>query len=836
MKYDIMLELGASALLLVALICMRLRKSVAGKSNRNYFIYMCSLWVTAMLDMGKALLLNRGAAIPAVVDYVVLDLFFMSHTLMGYFLLRYTIEMLPEDDTSVRIHRIIGMVGILAEALMLIISNSAGWFFRFSKGVYEETSAFFVLYLIGALFLYDALIIMISKKQFFTRQQTLTAAVCVISSALIPVAMVLLKTPVLFTYFVLILGSFGLLFTLDTPEYFMLLTAREELQAARSQAEVDRETALRAKTEAENARASAELEAAVADAARLLAEEARDQAEGARLEAEQASGAKSKFLANMSHEIRTPINGILGMNELLLAELTDPALREYALNIQSASKSLLALVNDTLDLSKIERGKMELVETVYSLSVLIRDCFGLVEHQAVEKGLSLVVENDPELPDKLYGDEVRVRQIISNLLTNAVKYTKEGSVTLRVNGSEPIGSKMRLRVSVIDTGIGISPENQTMLFRAFQRLDEINTKDIEGTGLGLQITSQLLEMMGGTIELTSEYGKGSEFYVEIPQRIEEAKPIGDLSSLSLVRRAVTKTVEEKTEGSENRDGKKAAALGDCEFTAPGKTVLVVDDVAVNRKVVLGLLKNTQMELESASGGEQAVEMALQKKYDLILMDHMMPGTDGVEALRLIRQKRGGINENTPIVVLTANAVVGAREEYMLAGFSDYLTKPIRKAELFRCLHEQLDEAKTAEEQTDAESEGGGADWIADLERYIDVQAGLIQCGMNEELYRSVLFGYLSDGQYDGLCKAFEEKDWKNYRIRIHGVRNTALKIGAETLSERARQLEEAMTKNRTEYVEQNHETFMSYYAELLEYVRQGVASVDKNGTELSNDN
>ncbi len=405
---------------------------------------------------------------------------------------------------------------------------------------------------------------------------------------------------------------------------------------------------------------------------------ANEEAEKAKTDAIAAANAKSVFLANMSHEIRTPINAILGMDTMILRECNDNEILEYAGNIQSASQTLLSLINDILDFSKIETGKLELVVGDYALSSLINDVYHMLIGKAKEKGLALNVESDKNLPAKLYGDEVRIRQIIVNILNNAIKYTKKGSVTLTVGMSElklsdtpdhsndsksdDITDKNTIiTFRIADTGIGIKNENIAHLFDSFSRFDEEKNKYIEGTGLGLAITKQLVDLMNGEIFVTSEYGKGSVFTVSIPQKIVSDLKIGDIS--------------EKYNEASNKKKKKAT------FTAPDANVLVVDDVKMNINVFKALLKRTEINVDSAMSGSEALDMIKEKKYDIIFLDHMMPDMDGIETYQNMKMLEDNPNKDTTVVMLTANAIMGAKEEYLGIGFSDYLSKPVQAPKL-----------------------------------------------------------------------------------------------------------------------------------------------------------
>ena len=380
------------------------------------------------------------------------------------------------------------------------------------------------------------------------------------------------------------------------------------------------------------------------------------------LEAQESNTAKSTFLANMSHEIRTPINAIMGMNELILREEPNDTIREYSENINIASKSLLDLINDILDFSKIEQGKMEITEEEYGVKPMITGVIAMIGVKADEKGLSLHTNISENLPTTLLGDEKRIREIMVNLLNNSVKYTEKGSVTFSVDHEDIGDNAAVLVISVKDTGIGIREEDREKLFNRFERLDSKKNKNIEGTGLGLAISSRLISLMGGTIECRSTYGKGSEFIVRIPQKIINADPIGNISKY---RQGESKPEDNKRE----------------KFICPGAEILVVDDNDMNIKVAAGLLRVVKAQVTTCKSAADMFVVTKDKKFDIILLDHMMPIMDGIEALEELRKLKDNINNNTPVIALTANAIVGAREMYLEKGFSDYLSKPMRINEL-----------------------------------------------------------------------------------------------------------------------------------------------------------
>lgn len=370
-----------------------------------------------------------------------------------------------------------------------------------------------------------------------------------------------------------------------------------------------------------------------------------------------AMNTQSRFLANMSHEIRTPINTIIGLNEMTLREenISDEV-AENANNIQSASKMLLGIINDILDYSKIEAGKMEVVPARYETSAIFSDIVNTTWVRAHEKKLEFRVNVSPKLPSMLFGDEIRIKQILNNLLSNAIKYTKEGSVTLYVEGEQTGPDEILLKMSVNDTGMGIRKDDMKHLFNSFERVNEQNTKGIEGTGLGLSIVNQLVNLMGGKVTVDSIYQKGSTFTVTIPQKIVSVVPIGKINY--------------------NRTAKRTRSTYKKSFEASEAKVLVVDDNDMNLLVAKKLLRDTKVQLSLAHSGEECLKLTAKNGYDVIFMDHVMPEMDGEKTLEMVRNQEGGFCRNVPVIALTANAMSGAEEKYRNMGFTDYLAKPI----------------------------------------------------------------------------------------------------------------------------------------------------------------
>ena len=384
---------------------------------------------------------------------------------------------------------------------------------------------------------------------------------------------------------------------------------------------------------------------------------------------EDLNRAQKRFFSSMSHEIRTPVNAIIGFNESTLRENISEEVRENAQNIEVASKLLLHTINEILDMSRLETGGMEIVCTDYRTTAMLSDIVSLVWLRAQEKGLEFVIRVDPAMPTSLHGDEVRIKQLLLNVVSNAVKYTREGSVTLAISGRTDEQGVFYAVYDVTDTGIGIREENIPQLFSAFQRVDEQSTHAIEGTGLGLSIVKQLLDMMGGSVTVTSEYGKGSNFHIEIPQQVADSTPVGEVN---LRRTARDETVRR-----------------DSAFAAPKLSILAVDDTPMNLKVLAKLLKDTGVSLDTAASGAEALKRTSEKRYDLILMDHQMPEMDGIECLHRIREQTDGLNRDSKIVCLTANVGADMERLYMQEGFDGYLEKSlsgkVRDAEIMRLL-------------------------------------------------------------------------------------------------------------------------------------------------------
>lgn len=525
--------------------------------------------------------------------------------------------------------------------------------------------------------------------------------------------------------------------------------------------------------------------------------------------ADRANKMKSDFLANMSHEIRTPINAVLGMNTIILRETREASTRQYASDQKRSAQILLGIVNDILDFSKIESDKLEVVNTRYQTAELLKDTVSLIRPRMDEKGLDFIIAAAPELPAVLNGDEERIRQIYVNILTNAAKYTKKGSVSFTVY-PEVFEDKLSICARIEDTGIGIKPENLDKIFDSFQRVDEKKNRTIEGTGLGLAITKKLISLMDGEIIVESTYGEGSTFIVRIPQVTEGTETVGEV------------------------DFKVRDSVGDEPATYKRKkfsgTILAVDDVEMNLKVVRMYLKDSGLTVDTAMSGKECLECIERKKYDIIFLDHMMPEMDGIETLKILKESEN-CNKETPIVMLTANAIRGAMEEYLALGFDAYLSKPLEADKLEQMIERYLTPVEETVETAESEESGDMAEItdekaIPENDR-IDIQIGLSYCMEDKDFYRDMLSTYIkeSDDKKKTLAASIENGDIKACTVTIHAIKSTSKTIGANGLSDMAFELEMAGKEGNLDIIKAGHEGLLAEYDAVLKGAEKILAAM-----------
>lgn len=632
MIYNISFELASLfflAIMYINFVTQYSREAKKVKINRHFKYLIILGFMDNFWDVLSAVTISYYQSIPVWANMIISSVYFMFGAAFAYSFVSYV-----EKTVLKSVNKFFHMFN-LCVFVIYEISIAIGIFFDyyvwFDKVLgYQHGPLYLLLFSMPLYFSFcSAVYIFAQSAQMDRRKLVATASYLVISFAGI-LMQVFCFTDVLLSGFGGAVALFIVFFSIETPDYHKLVATMEEL------------------------------------------EESRRVAEEERTRADIANQAKSKFLAKMSHEIRTPINTIIGMNEMVIRESTEDEVLQYATDIKHSSEVLLSIINEILDASKIESGKMEIIPVEYHSERLLSDLYNMIDVKAKDKNLNLVFDIDPTIPVKLYGDDIRIRQIMMNLLTNAVKYTMTGTVTLKVKCIAEDASlqtdNITLQVSVIDTGVGIKEEDMHKLFSEFDRINDKKIRYEEGTGLGISIATQLLALMDSKLNVSSTYGEGSNFSFIIKQGVIDKEPIGNF----------TKKKEEPVSNT-----KKPL------FIAPNARVLVVDDSSTNRTVFRGLLKYHQIQVTAVASGKVCLDVITKKHFDIIFLDHMMPEMDGLETFERMKKLDNNLCKDTPIIMLTANAIKGSKEKYLEAGFDGYLSKPIIPEQLSDLVREYL---------------------------------------------------------------------------------------------------------------------------------------------------
>ena len=617
--YNIYFEVAATGFLGILLLYLHIEYPKASESNRLYREWVTWILLCDVIDVIATRTTDYGYMIPPMLNILINTAYFMLTAGAFWSMAKY-LHCLVSGRTSDRYIKILNVM-IYTYLALMAVNIFTGWIFTFDEnGIYTHGPAYTLIFVYQGIVIGLSIYLLLTFRSNMEKRQMMAIwmFVAIILSGFLLQVVFFPKTLLIFYMFSL--AAMTSLFVIETPDYIKLSQALDEVEEQRKRADI-------------------------------------------------ANEAKSNFLANMSHEIRTPMNAIIGMDEMILRESKDVKIRKHAHDIKSAGNTLLSIINDILDLSKIESGKMELVPVEYEVASIINDIVNMTYKKADEKGLEYHMNVAEDIPSVLYGDEIRVRQVMLNIINNAIKYTQKGSVSTEISFDR---SENRLKFQVADTGMGIKEEDMEKLFEAFQRLDETQNRKVEGTGLGLSITKQLIEIMEGSIRVESSYGKGSTFYVDVVQKIIDDSHIGDYSR--------------RLEQARDDESEYQATL-----YAPTAKALIVDDNEMNLEVISELLSDTAIRITTADSGEEGIHLLENHTYDIVLLDQMMPGMSGTETLTKIREKN--LAKDTPVIVLTADAIIGARENYITQGFTDYLSKPIKYEKLEQLLAEYLPKEK-----------------------------------------------------------------------------------------------------------------------------------------------
>ncbi len=779
LKYNISYEVASTIFLVILLFFINMQYNTNSILNREFRKLTWMGLIATIMDITTAITISYAHLVPVQLNTVLNTLYFVSVAILGYQLMYYDLLFIYRKEKKSRFIKF-NQYLLVVYFLILLFNMITGYFFKFSpEGEYVKGVTYLAVYFAPSYFVICSAIILVAHFQRFSSWQRVSIFLFAFFQLSGLVLQMFFFPDTLLALFMSSLGLMMMLFTMETPDYQKLAITIEELSKTKK-----------------------------------MAEEAKEEAEKARETAQQANRAKSDFLANMSHEIRTPINSVLGMDEMILRECDDPTILEYAADIKRAGGMLLSLINDILDFSKIESGKMDILPVDYDLGIVISETVDMIRSKAQDKNLELLMNIDPSTPAHLYGDEVRIRQIITNILNNAVKYTKQGSVTLTVSGKHLSQEMVELYVCVKDTGIGIKEEDIGRLFDSFQRVDESRNRNIEGTGLGLSITMRLLNLMDSQLEVKSIYGEGSDFYFYLKQKMTDDQVIGENI--------------QKYYQNEKRISDAAGQI----FCAPDAKILVVDDNEMNLKVFLGLLKNHGMQIDTAMSGRECLSMMEKNAYHIIFVDHQMPEMDGVETLKQSVLLQNNLSKDAIMIILTANAVSGAREMFLQEGFEDYLSKPIVVSKLEEMILKYLPQELIKKEALIEEDSVDVPETTENKEiktQYIDLEKGRKFCMDDEAFFRKILDMFAKSVYAQELNQYFENSDFSNYGIKVHAIKTNLANIGAEGASDMAKQLEFALKKeNNVAYVQEHHAEFIRVYKQVQDEAKAYLSAADDN--------
>lgn len=777
--YNISFETASVFFLIILFICIRLQYSIKSEINREFQKLTLLVLCANVLDVMSAVTISYAKVVPEWINLLLNSVYFIVDAVVGYQFMYYSrlcVDKSSKDSLMLRVNKLL----LAVFCVILGVNAFNGCVFSMGpEGAYVHGKLYLLVYIMPYYFIGCSAFVLLRHLGKFEAWQRVSIIFYLLLILGGPTLQLLFFPDVLLAMFSCAMAIMAILFTMETPDYQKLVKTISELKST------------------------------------------KEAAETAEKEAQEASRAKTDFLANMSHEIRTPINAILGYNEMIMKETKESQTTEYAMNVQAAGRALLSIVSNILDFANIDRGRLELEKSPYYMPSLLQDIMTYAGYHTGKKKLKLRFTVAQELPRQLLGDLVRLTQIYNNLISNAVKFTKEGFVEIQIGWEKVSDTCGIVETKIKDSGIGMRQEDIHRISESFSRFDQQINRSVEGVGLGLTIVTRLLKMMGSSLQIESEYGKGSTFSFRIQQEIVEAEPVGDLGQIP--PSSLLYPHEEE------------------EFKAPEARILTVDDNVMNLDVFCRILKGTQISIDTANNGAEALELLEKNVYHLVFLDHMMPVMDGIETLKQIRER--GLCKDTPVIVLTANAVAGEKQMYLDAGFDGYLSKPIAGRLLKEMVrsrlpekmihqdarHAKLPDVRAKQVQDEDQKEESGL--IERLGTLLDTKQGLEYCCSDEEFYRNMIMTYLENQKRDAMMKCYREEDWENYRILVHALKSTSLSIGAAELSEQAKALEMAAKEKNLSYLKENHEKVMADYQNLLAGLNE-IVGQSKEETEI----
>lgn len=788
--YNIDFEIAGAIFMMILYCYLVIQYSNQSEINRRFKKLVKYIFAAEVMDILTSVSISYGDVIPAIANVLINTVYFILVASMAYRFLRYVESYIYKEEINGK--------GALANRIiyavysgMIVLNIFGRHFFYFnSDGEYIHGKLYIIVYVAPLYFLLFSAGVLIRNRKVFMLKQKFSAGIFIILAAAGPILQLLWFPDVLLSLFTPSVAVLVILFSLETPDYQKLMKTLDEL------------------------------------------EKAKEDEERARVAAQEANQTKTEFLANMSHELRTPINAILGYDELIMKETKESHTAMYAVNAQAAGRTLLSVVNDIIDFTGMDDKSLKLESAPYSVLSLIQDMMVYTEYNAEKKNLELELTVDENMPQELNGDVARILQILNNLSSNAVKYTKEGFVKIKIAWEQKEENSGVMAVEFVDSGIGMTPKEVSEISTSFSRFNNKETRNIQGIGLGLSIVTKLLDLMGSKLEIESEYGKGSRFSFKIEQGIVDASPIGKVNMENAYDRLWQEKISDK-------------------FVAGDAKILAVDDNVMNLDLFRGVLKETKIQIDTALNGEEALKLIEKNSYHIIFLDHMMPVMDGIETLQEI--KRRNLCQGVPVIALTANAVTGAKTTYMEAGFDDYLSKPITGKQLESIVRKYLpkellkDTFKeteiNAKSQTDTDKDipsgvaeavsAGQTGEVSFLEKlsFLDTDTGMAYCCDSEEFYKEMLESYLSNEKYADILDFYEKRDWENYRIQVHALKSTSLSIGAVELSEQAKGLEMAAKEDNISYIEEHHANVMEQYKVLLSEIKSVIREPEQKEDE-----